>query len=88
MLGIGLPELIVIALVMVVFIRPEDLPAFFRSLGRLYAKAKKAYDEVSAIKDDFVRRVKAAASEEDSPAEPGSGDEPPRDPPESSPRDS
>ena len=32
---------------------------------RAYAKAKKAYDEVTAIKDDFVRVVNEVAAEEE-----------------------
>jgi len=67
MFGIGLPELIVIALVSIILIKPDDLPAFFRAVGRTYAKAKKAYREVSAIKDDFVRAVNDAASLETRP---------------------
>jgi Sec-independent protein translocase protein TatA len=65
MFGIGFPELVVIFLVVIIFIRPDDLPAFFRKLGALYGKAKRAYDEVAEMKDDFVRAVNEAASLED-----------------------
>ncbi len=80
MFGIGFSELIVIGLVVVIFIKPEDLPAFFRAAGRLYAKAKKAYDEVVTIKDEFVKVVNDTVSEievsepapsPDRPADPG-----------------
>ncbi|PKL09478.1 MAG: hypothetical protein CVV51_03590 [Spirochaetae bacterium HGW-Spirochaetae-7] len=57
MFGIGLSEILVLFLVAVVFIRPEDLPAFFRKMGKLYAEAKKTYDDVVAMKDDFIREI-------------------------------
>ena len=62
MFGIGFSELAVIAIVLLVMIRPEDLPAFFRKLGRLYAQAKKAYAEVASMKDDFLREMDVAAA--------------------------
>ncbi|HET7838230.1 MAG TPA: hypothetical protein VFL04_00625 [Rectinemataceae bacterium] len=65
MMGIGFSELVVILLVVLVFIRPEDLPAFFRKLGRIYAELKKGYDELTAVKDEFIREVEAAAKVED-----------------------
>ncbi len=69
MMGIGFSELVVIVLVVLVFIKPEDLPAFFRKLGKIYAELKKGYDELTAVKDDFIREVEAAARiEEEAPA--------------------
>jgi Sec-independent protein translocase protein TatA len=68
MFGIGFSEIAVIALVVLIFIRPDDLPAFFRKAGRLYAQAKKAYDEVAAIKDDFIREMDIAAAVRESAA--------------------
>jgi sec-independent protein translocase protein TatB len=65
MFGIGASEIVVIALVVLIFIRPDDLPLFFRSLGRLYAQAKKAYNEVAAIKDDFLREMEVTAAIQD-----------------------
>jgi Sec-independent protein translocase protein TatA len=48
--------------VIIVFIRPDDLPAFFRKAGRAYAELKKAYDEIAAVKDDFLREMDAGAA--------------------------
>ena len=66
MFGLGWAEIVVIVIVAVVFIRPEDLPTFFRKAGQLYAKAKDAYAEVIAVKDDFLREMDVAAMIEDS----------------------
>jgi Sec-independent protein translocase protein TatA len=76
MFGIGFPELVIIGIVAIIFIRPEDLPSFFRAAGRLYAKAKQAYDEVATIKDDFIRVVNEALSEEERAAAPSGSAEP------------
>lgn len=40
MFGIGITEFIVIALVVIIFINPKDLPGFFRKLGKLYQTIK------------------------------------------------
>ena len=65
MFGIGFSEIALIALILIVFIKPEDLPAFFRKLGRLYAQAKNAYKEVTAVKDEFLREMDIAAAVQD-----------------------
>lgn len=65
MFGIGFSEFALIALVCVIFIKPDDLPAFFRKLGKLFLQAKKAYKEVTAVKDDFMREMDIAAALQD-----------------------
>lgn len=60
MFGIGFSELVLIGLVVIVFIRPEDLPVFFRKLGRIYREIKKAYDELTKVKDDFIKDFEAS----------------------------
>lgn len=65
MFGIGFSEFALIALVCVIFIKPDDLPAFFRKLGKLFLQAKKAYKEVTAVKDDFMREMDIVAALQD-----------------------
>jgi len=66
MFGIGLSELVVILCVAIVFIRPKDLPRLLRRLGRLYARAKAAYDQIIAARDDLVNDIgKESGAEED-----------------------
>ena len=36
MFGIGLWELIIIGIVIIVFIKPKDLPRFMRKIGKIY----------------------------------------------------
>jgi Sec-independent protein translocase protein TatA len=70
MFGIGLSEIAVIALVAIIFIKPEDLPAFFRKAGKFYAKVKKAYDEVNQVKDQVLHEIDEVAKlEDDKPLE-------------------
>jgi Tat protein translocase TatB subunit len=62
MFGIGFSEILIIALVVIVFVRPDDLPAFIRKLGRLYGQAKRAYSEIVTFKDEFMREMDVAAA--------------------------
>jgi len=63
MFGIGLSEFAVILCIVIVFVRPKDLPALFRRLGKLYAQAKRAYKEITEVKDQFVKSIEVAAAE-------------------------
>lgn len=38
MVGIGFQELLLIGVLLLVFVRPEELPAIFRKIGKLWAK--------------------------------------------------
>ncbi len=60
MFGIGLSEIIIVALVMVVVIKPEDLPKVFRRLGKWYGSVRKTYLELVSIKDAFLKEIDAA----------------------------
>jgi Sec-independent protein translocase protein TatA len=62
MFGIGFSEMAIIALVVMVLVRPEDLPAFFRKLGKFYGQLKRAYQEMISVKDQFIREMDIAAA--------------------------
>ena len=62
MFGIGFGEVVVIFIILIIFIRPKDLPNFLRSAGRLYGKARKMYNEVIQIKDQILKEIDEAAS--------------------------
>ena len=62
MFDIGMPELIVILIVAVLFIRPKKLPGLARSLGRSLAELKRAGEE---LKDQID--IEASLYEEGSP---------------------
>lgn len=68
MFSIGFSELAIIALVLIVMIRPDDMPAFFRKMGRLYGQIKSAYKEMAAVKDEFLKEMDVAAAVQDSAA--------------------
>ena len=57
MFGIGFGEILVILLIAIVFIRPEDLPKFLRSAGRLYGQIKRMYKEIIAAKDKIIKEI-------------------------------
>jgi Sec-independent protein translocase protein TatA len=63
MFGIGFSEIIIVFLAVIVFVRPNDLPKFLRMAGRLYGKAKKAYNELVVVKDRIVREIDEAPDE-------------------------
>lgn len=71
MFGFDWPELIIIGIVALIFIGPEDLPAMFRQLGRFTAKLRQMSREFSrameqAAKDtgvsDVARDLKTSTS--------------------------
>lgn len=37
-IGLGFQEILLIGVLLLVFVRPEELPAIFRKIGRLWAK--------------------------------------------------
>jgi sec-independent protein translocase protein TatB len=57
MFGIGLSEIILVILIVIIFIKPDDLPKFLRSAGRLYGKLKKTYNEIILVKDRFIKEI-------------------------------
>lgn len=69
MFNIGASELLLIGVVALIFIRPEDLPKLFRSLAKIYLEIKKALKEVTSIKDEFMVEVDRMAKDLD-PATP------------------
>lgn len=41
MFGLGFTEIIIILVVILVVVKPEDLPKFFKKIGQLYRELKK-----------------------------------------------
>ncbi len=46
MFGLGIWELVIIVIVVILFVRPEDMPKFFRKVGKLYGELKRYNDEI------------------------------------------
>lgn len=65
MFDIGWSELLLIGVVALIVIGPEDLPRMFRALGRMTAKARAMAREFSSAMEDAAREsgVKEAADE-------------------------
>ena len=57
MFGIGLPEMIVIAIVALVFIGPKNLPGVLRSVGRGLVQLKRATNEVRTSVQDEMDQI-------------------------------
>ena len=72
MFGIGFAEVVVILLVMIIFIRPEDLPKTLRTMGRFYGKFKSMYKEVVDTKDQIMREIDEVTSFDETPPKPPS----------------
>ena len=65
MFGIGFGEILIILLIIIIFIRPEDLPKFLRSAGKLYGQLKRMYNEVMETKDKIIKEIDEAGSTDD-----------------------
>ena len=61
MFGIGLGELIVIAIAIFVFIKPEELPGFFRKIGRAWGELRSLNDKVK----DASRQLRVDARDKE-----------------------
>ena len=57
MFGIGLPEMIIIAIVALVFIGPKNLPGVLRSVGRGLVQLKRATNEVRTTVQDEMDQI-------------------------------
>lgn len=57
MFGIDSPELLVIAVVALIFIGPKELPAMLRTMGRWVATARNLAGEFRGHVDDMVRQA-------------------------------
>ncbi|HOV93714.1 MAG TPA: hypothetical protein PLT87_02420 [Spirochaetales bacterium] len=63
MFGIGWSEFLVIVCIIVIFIRPKDLPAILQKVGKVYGQLKRTYKDIVSIKDQFVKEMNAVAAE-------------------------
>lgn len=61
MFGIGWAELLVIALVLVVVVKPEQLPEVARTLGRLYGQLQRLLYESRLTLERESRELRRAA---------------------------
>lgn len=59
MLDVGLSEILLIAIVTIIFVGPEDLPKLMRTVGRYYGKLRRASEELRSAFQLEVDRVEA-----------------------------
>lgn len=57
MFGIGLPEMVIIAAVALVFIGPDKLPGVLRSLGKGLVELKRATSDVRSTVQDEMHKI-------------------------------
>lgn len=74
MFGIGIPELVVILVVLLVFVGPERLPEVGKFLGKIFTEFRKATDDVSEelrsarlMLEEEIRQAEREAREEKNP---------------------
>ena len=65
MFGIGWAELLVIAIVLVVVVKPEQMPEAARSLGRLYGQLQRLIYESRSILARESEEIKRATDSPD-----------------------
>ena len=57
MFGIGLPEMIIIAVVALIFIGPDKLPGVLRSIGKGLVELKRATSDVRSTMQDEMHKI-------------------------------
>ena len=57
MFGIGLPEMIIIAVVALIFIGPDKLPGVLRSIGKGLVELKRATSEVRSTVQEEMQKI-------------------------------
>lgn len=65
MFGIGFFELVVIAIVALIFVGPKKLPDFMKSAGRLFVQVRRTASDVRATFDQVVRDAEDELRRED-----------------------
>ena len=69
MFGVDFGEVIIVLIVLIIFIRPDDLPKVLRSAGRFYGKAKAMYKDIIDVKDKIIKEIDEIASIEETDEE-------------------
>lgn len=74
MFGIGIPELVVILVVALVFVGPDRLPEVAKFLGKIFAEFRKATEDISEelsnarlMLEEELRQAEREAREEKNP---------------------
>ena len=57
MFGIGLPEMIIIAIVALIFIGPDKLPGVLRSIGKGIVELKRATSDVRSTVQEEMQKI-------------------------------
>ena len=57
MFGIGLPEMIIIAVVALIFIGPDKLPGVLRSIGKGLVELKRATSDVRSTVQEEIQKI-------------------------------
>jgi Sec-independent protein translocase protein TatA len=64
MFGINLSEFVVIFCIVVIFVRPKDLPRFFYNIGKVYGQLKDAYRGLVKTRDEVLQDLKSEIDSE------------------------
>ena len=65
MFKLGGAEILVILLVILVFVRPRDLPGFIRKIGELFRQLRNFKDNITDSLSEMEREIKAPISLDD-----------------------
>ncbi len=57
MLSLGPMEIVVVALVFLVFVGPSKLPETAKQIGKLFVKFRRATSEARSVVDDVIREA-------------------------------
>jgi Sec-independent protein translocase protein TatA len=59
MFGINFSEFLVILCIVVIFVRPKDLPKFFHSIGKIYGQIRETYKHFCNTKEELLQDLKS-----------------------------
>ena len=72
MFGIGFSEIVIILIIIILFVKPDDIPNFVKKVGKVFGQLKRSYDilidtvrnlerkEIKPLKDAFTNEYKKA----------------------------
>ncbi len=58
MFGIGFFEILIIIFIILIFIKPQDLPSFIRRIGKIYSQVRNGYNSFLRMLNSYQDEMK------------------------------
>ncbi len=60
--GFSIGELFLIVIAVIIFVRPEDLPRFFRNVGKIYGEIQRQFTKMRTYTRDTLDEISSCAT--------------------------